>query len=106
MNNRCKKAAYYNGLHKAAGDNSAQDITVGALAAALALVSTGGTLAGAAMSTMTSPTDIDMDNARKEYQSSALDAAINELGTKLQNERASAPTAPGTATMRRAMRLI
>lgn len=62
--------------------------------------------AGALASKATSPSDVDMDNARKEYKASSMDSAIAELSTKLRNERVMYNNTKGTNTMRKAMRLV
>lgn len=112
MNNRVCKAIANNRLSKkAAGEvtetyGALKDVTYGALMASLALTGAVGAMAGGLMSKATSPTDVDLDNARKEYKSNSLDAAISELSVKLQNERNSAAAQPGTRTMQKAMRLV
>ena len=114
MTKRAAKAVYY--LHKKAVTPvvaPATDATkaVGGLLNGLLTASFLGAGAlglgvGALVSKTSSPTDVDMDNARKEYRSSSLDAAIAELSSKLRNERMALQPAKGTQTMQKAMRLV
>lgn len=101
-----KRAAKAIALDKKAFDffTPSKDLVKG-VATALILGSAGiGATAGALASKATSPTDVDLENARKEYKSNSLDAAIAELAVKLQNERSQA--VKGTQTMQKAMRLV
>lgn len=104
MTKRATKAIEFSKKADAGWFTASNDLVRG-VATALLLGSAGiGATAGAIASKATSPTDVDLENARKEYKSNSMDAAIAELAVKLQNERAQANK--GTQTMQKAMRLI
>ena len=106
MTKRAARAVHFTKCAGGEVTNPVKDLTGGIFTAALLGSGALGLGVGALTSKMSSPTDVDMDNARKEYRSNSLDAAIAELSAKLRNERMAMQESKGTNAMRKAMRLV
>ena len=106
MTKRAAKAVYMSKVAVDGVSTTAKDFSNGVLMATFLGASGLGLGIGALTSKASSPTDVDMDNARKEYRSNSLDAAIAELTAKLRNERMAMEESKGTKTMQKAMRLV